>query len=285
MSDFLEFFTLEGLLKIIFQVDLFENITDTLTINLFSTGSKFGPVLGLIQSLYNIIFPIAVMLLFVYFMISMVDKVSSENFNWEQLWRLFALLLATKFLIEHGFQILETLFGIGLSITNSFSVVRSPTSEFRLSEEEIQQILTSLNENMSWAIKIVRNVLLWIVLLIPALISWLMKTAVAVICYSRVVEVYTRAVFTPAALSDLFHGGLQSGGWRYLKSFFAICLQGATIMVIAIIYSQLMAVLAQNYAADRAFWAFYCTSIAIQASAIMLMFKSLTLTKEILGVA
>lgn len=285
MSDFLEFFTLEGLLKIIFQVDLFNDITETLSINLFSAGGKFGPVFALIQTLYNTVFPIAVMLLFVYFIISLVDKCSSETFTWEQMWRLFAMLLATKFLIEHGFDLLEKLFGIGLSITNSFSQIRGGSSEFALTEAEIEEILNNLNESMNWAIKIIRNVLLWIVLLIPALISWIMKTAVAIICYSRIVEVYTRAVFMPVALSDVFHGGLQSGGWRFLKSFFAICLQGATIVVIAIIYGQLMAALSQNYATDRAFWSFYCTSIAIQASAIMLMFKSLNLTKEVLGVA
>lgn len=285
MNDFINFFTLEGLLKIILQMDLFDSITDTLSINLFSPSGKFGPILALIRTLYNTVFPIAVMLLFVFFLISMVDKCSSENFTWEQLWRLFAMLLATKFLIEHGFDLLDKMFQIGLSIMNSFSAVRGPSSEFALTDAEIEEIITTLNESMNWAIKIVRNILLWIALLIPALISWIMKVAVAVICYSRVVEIYTRAVFTPAALADVFHGGLQSGGWRYLKSFFAICLQGAAIIVIAVIYGQLMAILAQNYAASREFWSYYCISIAIQTSAIMLMFKSLNLTKEILGVA
>ena len=280
-----DFFTLEGLIKIIFQTDLFNTITDILNVNLFSPSGKFGPVLALIRSLYDIVFPLAVMMLFVYFMLSLIERCSSDTFNWEQLWKVFVMLIATKFLIEHGFDLLEKLFQIGLAITDSFSSIRSAGSEFALGDEQIAGIIKDLNENMGWAMKFIRNILLWIALLIPALISFLMRIAVSVICYSRIAEIYVRAVFTPVALSDVFHGGLQSGGWRYMKSFMAICLQGATIIVIAIIYGQLMSALLQNYAQDGSFWAFYSISIAVQASSIALMFKSLNLTKEIMGVA
>lgn len=280
-----DFFTLEGLIKIIFQTDLFTTITDTLSINLFSSSGKFGSVLSLIRSLYDIIFPVAVMMLFIYFMISLIERCSNDTFTWEQLWKVFAMLVATKILIEHGFDLLERLFEIGLAITDSFAAIRGAGSEFALGEEQIADIVKDLNENMGWVMKFIRNILLWIALLIPALISFIMRIAVSVICYSRIAEIYVRAVFTPIALSDVFHGGLQSSGWRYLKSFMAICLQGATIIVIAIIYGQLMSALLQNYAQDGSFWAFYSISIAVQASAIALMFKSLNLTREIMGVA
>ena len=218
-------------------------------------------------------------------MLTMIEKCSNETFSWEQLWKLFAALLASKILIEHGFEILQYLFSVGLSVINSFSGLRSPGSEFALGEEEIRQILDMLNENMNWVVKFLRNILIWVALLIPALVAFIMKASIFVICYSRIAEIYVRVVLTPIALSDCFHGGLQSAGWKYLKSFLAISLQGAMILVIALIYDQLMAVMLNNYAADRAFWKFFSISMILQASSIMLMFRSLSLSKEVLGVA
>ena len=247
LIDIRDFFTLEGLIKIIFQTDLFSSITETLSVNLFSPTDKFGSVLNLIRGLYDTIYPLAVMLLFIYVMIAIIEKCSADTFTWDQLWKIFATLLAAKILMEHGFELLDKLFSIGLAITDRFAALRSPGAEFALGEDEIKEILDGLNGSMNWALKFIRNILLWIALLIPALISYLMKIAVAVICYSRIAEIYVRVVFTPVALSDVFHGGMQSSGWRFLKSFLAICLQGATIIVIAIIYGQLMAALLQNY--------------------------------------
>ncbi len=284
ISNFLEFFTLEGLFKKIFQVDMFGTITDLLSDNLFSPASNFGPILNLINTLFDMIRPVAVMLLFVYFMVSLVDRVASETFTWEQLWRLFCMLLATKLLIDHGLTLIENLYGIGLSLTNSFSGLRAPGSDFAITDQQITELLDQIKSQMGWLpIRFLMEILLWVMLLIPALISWLMKLSVSVIVYSRIIEVYLRAVFMPAAISDVFHGGLQSTGGRYIKSFFAVCLQGPMIIIISIIYSQLSVILTQSYGQSGDFFAFYTILMAIQASAIMLMFKSLSLTKEVLG--
>lgn len=283
--NFFEFFTLEGLIKIIFQSNSFSEITDLMSINLFSPSGQFGGILNVIRAMYNTVFPVAVMLLFIYFMLAMIEKCSNDTFSWEQMWKLFAALLASKIIIEHGFEILEYLFSVGLSIVNSFSGLRSPGSEFALGEEEIQEILETLNSNMAWVFTFLRNILIWIALLIPALVAFIMKSCIFVICFSRIAEIYVRVVLTPVALSDFFHGGMQSAGWRYLKSFLAISLQGAMIIVIAMVYEQLMAVMLGNYAQDHEFWKFFSISMIMQASSIMLMFKSLNLAKEVLGVA
>lgn len=283
--NFFEFFTLEGLIKIIFQTNSFSEITDLMSINLFSPSGQFGGILNVIRAMYNTVFPVAVMLLFIYFMLAMIEKCSNDTFSWEQMWKLFAALLASKIIIEHGFEILEYLFSVGLSIVNSFSDLRSPGSEFALGDDEIQEILETLNSNMAWVFTFLRNILIWIALLIPALVAFVMKSCIFVICFSRIAEIYVRVVLTPVALSDFFHGGMQSAGWRYLKSFLAISLQGAMIIVIAMVYEQLMAVMLGNYAQDHEFWKFFSISMIMQASSIMLMFKSLNLAKEVLGVA
>lgn len=285
LASFFDFFTLEGLVKIIFQVNSFSEIADLMRINLFSSSDQFGGILNLIRGMYNTVFPVAVMLLFIHFMISMIEKCSNDTFTWEQLWKLFAALLASKILIEHGFEILNYLFSVGLAIIDSFSGLRGSAPGLALGEEEIKEILDALNENMNWVVNFLRNILIWVALLIPALGAFIMKSAIFVICFSRIAEIYVRVVLTPIALSDFFHNGLQSAGWRYLKSFLAVSLQGAMILVISLVYEQLMAVMLSNYAQDREFWKFFSISMILQASSIMLMFRSLALSKEVLGVA
>ena len=63
--NFFEFFTLEGLIKIIFHTGSFREITELMSINLFSPSGQFGGILSLIQGMYNSVFPAAVMLLFI----------------------------------------------------------------------------------------------------------------------------------------------------------------------------------------------------------------------------
>ena len=111
---------LESMLNQICGADLFESIYETLAINLFSSGGAYSGVYSAVRSLYNSIMPIGVMMMFIYFMIALVDKLSSETFTWEQFFRQLAMVLAAKFLMEHGFEILETLFGIGLNQRNGY---------------------------------------------------------------------------------------------------------------------------------------------------------------------
>lgn len=114
---------LESMLNQICGADLFDSIYETLAINLFSSGGAYSGVYSAVRSLYNSIMPIGVMMMFIYFMIALVDKLSSETFTWEQFFRQLAMVLAAKFLMEHGFEILETLFGIGLAVTAKVSEI------------------------------------------------------------------------------------------------------------------------------------------------------------------
>ena len=231
--------------------------------------------------LHDTIKPAAIMLVFIYFMIAVVDKLSGENFTWEQLWRQMGLLLAAYYLMQHGFEILELLFNIGMAvaaqISNAFGTdISQPSVD---AEEMIKNFQDNWGIN-GFSIKIIDNIVMFIYLLIPWLFSWIMRLCVSVICYSRVIEIYARATFAPIAIADFFHSGLQSGGWRFLKNFLAVSLQGAMILVIAILYSRLFNMITTT---DTNLFTFVGKFLAFYAAAVMLMFKSLSLTKELVG--
>lgn len=267
---------LEAMLKDICGSDLFSSIYETLSINWFSSGAALTAA----RTLHNTIKPVALMLMFLYFMIAIVDKLSSENFTWEQLWRQMAMLLAAKYLIDNCFDILKLMFDIGMAAAATLS------SKYGTNVSSVtinaQTLIDGFRQSMGFSefFSFLAEMLMVLYLLLPWLLSWIMRLCVSIVCYSRVIEIYCRAVFAPLAISDFFHTGLQGGGWRFLKNFLAVCLQGAMILVIAIIYSKLFASLTVN---EPNLFVFIGKYLAFYASAVMLMFKSLSLTKEVLG--
>lgn len=267
---------IQGMINDICGPDLFKDILEILSMNLFADS----PVLEAVKGLHEVIKPIALLLAFVYFMIAFIDKTTSENFTWEQIFRQMLMLLASVFLINHGFEILEYLFGIGMMVAGDVSEYYTETAQKTV---EVEAIIESWKESsgfFGWMPDIFVKGFLIIFLLLPWLISWAMGLVVSIICYSRMIEIYFRATFAPLAVTDFFHSGLQSAGWRYLKNFLAVCLQGAAILVIAIIYSKLMETMSVD---ETELFKFIGKYLAFYASAIMLMLKSLSLTKEIVG--
>lgn len=274
---------LESMLNIICGSNLFADIYETLSVNLFSSSGTFGPAYSVVRAIYNSVMSIGVMLLFVYFTLSLVDKMSSDSFTWEQLWRQFAWLLAGKFVMEHGFEILELLFQIGMATAAQISGLGDPNVTETVIDA--QAVIDAFVESFDGIWSVLAKGVMMIYLLVPWILAWIMGLAVNIICYSRVIEIYARVTLAPVALSDLFQSGTHGTGWRYLKSFLAVALQGALILIIGMIYSAVF----QSIVMDPpdgllSFVKFIGKYIVIYASAVMLMFKSQTLAKELVGV-
>ena len=274
---------LESMLDTICGSNLFADIYETLSVNLFSSGGVFGAAYSVVHAIYNSVMSIGVMLLFVYFMLALVDKMSSDSFTWEQLWRQMAWLLAGKYVMENGFEILELLFNIGMAVAAQISALGDPT----VTETAIDAatIIEEFTESFNGFYAILAKGVMMIFLIIPWLLAWIMELAVNIICYSRVIEIYARVTLAPVALSDLFRSGVQGTGWRYLKSFLAVALQGALILIIGIVYSAVFGSIVMNPEPGiTGLVVMLGKYIVIYASAVMLMFKSQSLAKELVGV-
>lgn len=268
---------LEGMVNDICGSDLFASVHEILNKNLFADG---GDAISAVMTLHETIKPLALMLMFLYFMIAVVDKLSGENFTWEQLWRQMAMLLAAKYLIDHGFEILNILSNVGVAV---FGYIGD--ASIKEVTVDAQALIETFRKE--WGLddsffSFLADIVMIVYLLLPWLLSWIMRICVSVICYSRMIEIYIRAIFAPVAVSDFFHSGLQGAGWRFLKNFLAVSLQGALIMAIAVIFGKLMATFTVN---DANLFTFIGKYLAFYASAVMLMFKSLSLSKELVGTA
>ncbi len=272
---------LKGMLSDIGGEDLFASIIKVLTQDPFT---EYEGVAKVIQNVYDAVMSAAIMLMFIYFLIAVVDKMTSENFTWEQLWKQFAMLLAAKMVIEHGLEIMSLMSSVGVELVELVSGEGNVGMKAGISAADAETIIASFEEKYSFGglFKVIGDLILFLQLILPWLFAWIMRIAVKIICYTRLIEIYIRASFAPIALSDFFKNGFQGGGWRFLKSFFAVCLQGAVILGIAIFFSALCKSLLP---ADKTnLFTFLGYYFAIGCSAIMLMFRSLSLSKEIMGV-
>lgn len=272
---------IDDMLKQAFGTNLFKDIFDMVNQNLFATGGKYSAVYSLVKNLYeSAIMPVALMLLCIYFLIALMDKFSSENFTWEQMVRQMCMFLLGFFLIDRGFELLNLLFELGVDFVNTVNDwIQGDMGNTSLSDEIIKQY----KEAKFSSFKIVNEVLKFGYLILPWALSWVLGLCVKIICYTRLIEIYIRAAFAPIAFSDFFHNGFQGSGWRFLKSFLAVCLQGAVILCIGAVFSALMPVIF-NLSGDTDFFPAMGRYLAILAAAVMLMFKSLSLTKEFVGV-
>ena len=270
------------MLEDICGTDLFDTIIRILTIDIFATEGAYGRVFSRVQDMYEAVQSVAVVLIFIYFMIALVDKLSGENFTFEQMFRQIILLLVAKFLIDHGLEIIQLLYDFGTAL---LAEVAAPIPEGggAMGAESAKELLKEFEASLglSGFMKVLKDVIVWLWLFIPWIFSWVLGICVKIIMYSRMIEIYVRAIFAPIAFADFYQGGLQSAGFRYLRNFLAVAIQGALILSIAAVYSGLFTTVVAS--AGLAFHNFIGLYLAFLSAAVMLMFKSLSLAKEIVG--
>lgn len=268
--------------------DILNSITRLLDVDLFADGN----IAPLVESLFNNMRFLGVSLLVIYFMCAMIDKGSTENFTLEQFGRLLAMMVASKYLIDHGFELMQHLFSFGNEALGMISLgnIANATMD---SEALLNDYLESTKQGLPTILQVlqVHHILVFGMLLLPWAFSWIMRMSVFVVVFSRIIEIYVRAAVCPIALADFFQNGLQGSGWRFLKSFLAVCLQGLMILIIMMVFGYVFSCIPDLmdaiYGADRTDNLFYYLGIilCVEGSTVMLLFKSLGLTKEVLGVA
>lgn len=272
---------------------LYHDAKDILSQNLFSSTGKYVDVLDLVRLVYDAVMSVALMLVFIYFLLALVEKLSSETFTWEHLVKQLALLLVSKFVLENGMVIIEYCFDIGLALFNEITAVLDGQEAFQNSSlfqtntsyDQFKDLMGVGDGSVSGFIKqLFLPFIMFIVLIFPWLLSFIGELLMKLIMYSRIIDIYLRSMAAPIAFADFYHGGLQSAGFRYLKNFLAVGIQGALIMLIVAIYSLLVAtVVPTGFNSLSSFFGFWGIYVSVMAAAVMLMFKSMSLAKEIVG--
>lgn len=263
-----------------FVSGIYDGVTEILTMN--PSSSSMGNLWGIVEKIYNdIMIPIGVGLMFIYFLVHLLKISSDERFTWEQFFLLMARLIFGIFLINYGMEIMSQLYSWGITLTKDY--LKDAQNGNSYGKTELEKIWKDLSgcewgEDVSWY-KFWVWVPLFIQLIIPYLASILIKIYIRVVCYARIIEILLRTALAPVAFADFFSEGTHGAGFKFLKSYVAVCLQGVAICIIIDIFQVYSAAIVST----SSFMTFWMAYICIGFSAAAVIGKSQTIIRDVIG--
>lgn len=259
---------------------LIEDTADILSISDCRTsigGAFSGFIDGGAKLAYTSLTSVALSLIVMYFLFSITDKVAQGQMTIEIFVPEFIKLLAAAFLVLEGYNFFKLLISLGESITKTVgnSFTNDPTTNNL-------RYMVETNADDSAIVQV--SVLA--VLIIPTIFGLLARLSIYVVCIGRALEIIVRLALSPIAVADVFGNGLNSGGFRYIKKFLAVTLQGAVIIVIIHIMGTLNATLAippDNDTSVSALFGNLMKVVFVNLAGVSLIIKSQSIVNDVVG--
>lgn len=277
----------------IFGSGLFSAVESILNWN--PSSGDFRTAWNIICNIYeNICVPIGMGLVLIYFMVNVIEKsTQQQSIDVEHIIKLLLKLFIGLYLIEHGLEIMASIYSLSFGFVKGIAGLQGNASGGAGTEAAAAawKSLTGedINANIKWgAWDFVSKVLpLCLQLLLPWLVTFIMRIVVYFVCYTRLIEFYLKTAAAPIALSDFFTEGIHSNGWKFVKGYIATALQGGIIMLAVVVYNGLASHIFGGSWAELItgeYGLFVIKYLALGIATIGVMLKSLSLAKELVGV-
>lgn len=248
----------------------------------------YAGLINNVENLYNTVAAIGFALSMFFWFLALADKLTKDRLTGYELVRSFVELMIAFAFITEGFTLFTGIseFATGIYTEMSGTVTElTPLSRnyslFFKDDEYGSAPVNSWTNDMPWddgTVIDTTNVKVhgwsgFVSLLAPVIEVCFMAVLVqggcalgVAVMVSRMIQMGVYMIFSSIAIADLFHGGVMSSpGFRFLKKFFAICLQGVIIWAIMYLTTSL-----QN------------SFLAASQNAIMLVVPSLIMVALIL---
>ena len=193
---------------------------------------KGGDIWAVIEDIHGALQAIGYALLVLFFVIGIVKTCGSfvEVKRPEHAVKLFVRFAIAKGVITYGMELmlamLDIIQGVVSSIMNA--------AGFGAPQDTIlpQEIVTAIEDCGFW-----ESIPLWAVTLIGGLFIWVLSFVMILSVYGRFFKLFMFAALAPIPLSTFAGEPSQNVGKSFLKSYAAVCLEGAVIVLACIIFS------------------------------------------------
>lgn len=223
----------------------------------------------LIKTTSQAVLPIASVIVVIYFMMNLMDKIATEQFSTDQFIKLlmklvFAIIITTNIADWSGY-----IMQFGVTFTKAVTASTTVTTNIQIGDV--------VKDMDFW-----NKILSIIIMMIPWVIALILRIAIYFLGFGRMIEIGVRAALAPIGVADIVTGGVSSNGFRYIKKMIGISIQGGVMMLIA----ASAAVLMNNYMTgidnllDIVVIGKY---LGVAASMIGIMASSKTLAFEVVG--
>ena len=193
---------------------------------------KGGAIWNVIKNIYGGMQAIGLALLVLFFVVGVMKTCGSltEVKKPEHALKLFIRFAIAKIVVTYGMDLMLSLFKISQGIVSKIMTVANITSSTK----------STLPSGIITAIEscgFFESIPLWAVTLIGGLVVTVLSFIMIMTVYGTFFKLYLYTAIAPIPLSTFVGEPTQSVGKSFLKSYAAVCLEGAIIVLSCIIFS------------------------------------------------
>jgi hypothetical protein len=193
---------------------------------------KGGAIWDVVVNINGALQAIGYALLVLFFVVGMVKTCGSftEVKKPEHALKLFVRFALAKAVITYGMELMLALLDIIQGVISQIM----QSAGFGAPQETILPtvIITAIEDCSFW-----ESIPLWAVTLIGGLFIWVLSFVMILSVYGRFFKMYMYTAIAPIPLSSFAGEPSQNIGKSFLKSYAAVCLEGAIIVLACIIFS------------------------------------------------
>ena len=193
---------------------------------------KGGGIWDVIVNINGALKAIGYALLVLFFLMGIMRQFNSfqELKRPEQALKVFIRFVLAKAVVTWGLDLMMAMFTIVQGIINTIMSASGITGQGAAYLP--QSMIDTIKSCGFW-----ESIPLWAVTLIGSLLVWILSFIMILTVYGRFFKLYIYAAIAPVPLSTFAGEETSHIGKAFLKSFAAVCLEGAVIVLACIIYS------------------------------------------------
>lgn len=197
---------------------------------------KGGTIWSVIKNIHGALQAIGLALLVLFFVIGVVKTCGSfaELKRPEHAVRLFVRFAIAKGVVTYGMELMLSFLEI---IQGIISTIMTSAGFGSATETLLPETIVDAIEDCGFF----ESIPLWAVTLIGGLFVWVLSFIMILSVYGRFFKMYMYTAISPVPLSTFAGEPTQNVGKSFLKSYAAVCLEGAIIVLACIIFSEFAA--------------------------------------------
>lgn len=193
---------------------------------------KGGSIWNVITTINGAVQAIGLALLVLFFVVGVMRTCGSftETKRPETALRLFVRFAVAKGVVTYGMELMMALFNIAQGVVSTIM----GAAGFGSAQQTVlpNEIVTAVEDCGFF-----ESIPLWAVTLIGSLLVTVLSFVMIMTVYGRFFKLYLYSALAPVPLSTFAGQPTQSVGVSFIKSYAAVCLEGAIIVLACIIFS------------------------------------------------
>jgi len=193
---------------------------------------KGGAIWNIIVNVHDGLLATGIALLVLFFVVGVMKSAGSlaELKRPEVAVKLFIRFILAKAVVTYGMELMLSF----------IAIVQGIISQIMASSGFSDTVATTLPDDLVKTIEdcgFFESIPLWIVALLCVVIIWILSLVLIMSVYGRFFKLYMYTAIAPIPLAAFAGEPTQGIGKSFLKSYAAVCLQGAVIVLACIIFS------------------------------------------------